>query len=73
LITVVCSCTFKAEYPSLDFIQPIHYLVFQVFNFVFKSGDLGGKPVNRDLQVLDYPRKNVDFNLSSELSSLFLI
>jgi hypothetical protein len=58
---------------SCTFIQPVHYFVFQVFNFVFKSGDLGGEHVNRVLQVLDYSRKYINFDLSSESGSLFLI
>jgi hypothetical protein len=37
-----------------------------VFNFVYKSGDLGGEPVSGDLQVLDYSGKYIDFNLSCE-------
>jgi hypothetical protein len=44
-----------------------------MLNFLFKSRDLGGEPIRRDLQVLDYLRKNVNFNLSHELGSLFLI
>jgi hypothetical protein len=29
-----------------NFIQLINHLVLEVFNLVFKSGDLGGKPAN---------------------------
>jgi hypothetical protein len=73
VITVSQSSAFKVEFPGLDFIQPVHQLVFQVFNFVFNIVDLGGEPIGRDLQVLGCPRKNIDFNLSCESGSLFLI
>jgi hypothetical protein len=44
-----------------------------VFYLVLKSGDLGGKPVNRNLQVSDYSGKYVRFNVSRDSGSLFLM
>jgi hypothetical protein len=44
-----------------------------VLYFVFKSGDLGGKPIGEDLLVLDCSREYVYFNLSHDLGSLLLV
>jgi hypothetical protein len=55
LIIISPSGALQTEFLGPDLVRPIHHLVLYVFHFVFKSGDLGGKPVSRDLQVLDYP------------------
>jgi hypothetical protein len=44
-----------------------------VLNLVFKSGDLGGKPISRNFQVTDRPGEYVSFNLSSDSGSLLLV
>jgi hypothetical protein len=63
----------QAEFPGSDFIQSLHHLVLLVLNLVFKSGDLGGKPISRDFRVLDCPRKYVSFNLSCDSSSFLFV
>jgi hypothetical protein len=73
VIVIRLSGALQAEFSSPNFVQPIHYLVLQVFNFVFKNGDLGGEPVSEDLLVLDCPRKHINFDWSCESGSLLLV
>jgi hypothetical protein len=63
---------FQVEFTCSNFVQLIHHLVLEVFNLVFKSGDLGGKPVSGYFQVSDCPREHVSFKLGSNSGSLLL-
>jgi hypothetical protein len=44
-----------------------------VLNLVLKSGDLGGKPVDRNFQVANYPGEYIGFNLSCDSGGLLLV
>jgi hypothetical protein len=73
-IILICSSgALQVEFPSPDLIQPIHYLVLEVFNCFFEGGDLWSEPVSRDLQVFDCPSQHVDFDLTSDSDSPFLV
>jgi hypothetical protein len=48
VVVVSLSGAPQAEFPSSDFIQSLHHHVFFVLNLVFRSGDLGGKPISRN-------------------------
>jgi hypothetical protein len=74
LIIIICpSGALQEEFPGHGLIKHIHHLVLYVFDFTFKSGDLGGKLVSRDPQVPNCPSKYINFNLSYESDSLFLV
>jgi hypothetical protein len=73
VIIVSPSGALQIKFPGSDFIQSLHHLVFKVLNLVFKSGDLGGKPVGRNFQVVDCPGEYVGFNLSCDSGDLLLI
>jgi hypothetical protein len=74
IIILVCSSgVLKAEFTGPNFIQPIHHRVFEVFNLVFKGGDLCSEPASSDLQVFDCLSQHVDFDLTSNSGSPFLV
>jgi hypothetical protein len=73
VVTVSPSGALQAEFLDLDFIQPIHHLVFEVFNLVFEGGDLSSEPISGNLQVFYYPSQHVNFDLTGDSGGLFLI
>jgi hypothetical protein len=63
----------QAEFLGSVFLQSLHHLVFKLLNLVFKSEDLGGKPVGRNFQVTNCPGEYVGFNLCCDLGGLLLV
>jgi hypothetical protein len=75
LLVVIISMggALQAEFLGSDFLQSLHHLVFKVLNLLFKSGDLGGKPISRNFKVMNCTGEYVSFNLSCDSGSLLLI